>query len=72
MVTTFVELIFALFTQVGDWIVSTLSSLTELFWTQTGDSVQLTFLGALSLVALGISVILLLIRIIQNFLHFRG
>lgn len=72
MATTFIELIFALFTKVGDWIVATLGSLTELFWTQSGDGVQLTFLGALSLVALGISVIFLMIRVIQNFLHFRG
>lgn len=70
MSTSLLTAIFAVFTAVGDWIMEALQDLTGLFWNATDNS--LTFLGVLSLVALGISVIFLMIRVIQNFLHFRG
>ena len=66
------EAIFAVFTGVGDWIISALPSLTSIFWTTSGDGGQLTFLGVLAVAGLAFSVIFLIIGIIQRFLHFRG
>lgn len=64
-----VTAIFDVFTAVGDWIVDVLTQMIPVFYdSQTG----LTFLGTLAVVALGMSVIFLVIGIIQSFLHFRG
>lgn len=67
------EAIFAVFTDVGEWIISSLTSLMSIFWT-AGESGagQLTFLGVLAVAGLAFSVIFLIIGIIQRFLHFRG
>ena len=62
--------IFAVFSDVGEWIMTQLGLVSELFWNSTDSS--LTFLGVLALVSVGISVIFLMIRVVQNFLHFRG
>ena len=67
------EAIFGVFTQVGDWIISALTSLMTIFWTTGADGPgQLTFLGVLAVAGLAFSVIFLIIGIIQRFLHFRG
>lgn len=67
------EAIFAVFTDVGDWIISALTSLMSIFWTVGADGAgQLTFLGVLAIAGLAFSVIFLIIGIIQRFLHFRG
>lgn len=64
-----IESILQLFTELSEWLVTTIPSLMSLFYvTETG----LTFLGALAVAGLGISVVFLLIGVIQNFLHFRG
>lgn len=61
------------FSNVASWIVETVPSVTELFWTtSTGGTGSLTFLGVLAVAGLAISVAFLLIGLIQNFLHFRG
>ena len=67
------EAIFAVFTDVGEWIISSLTSLMSIFWTagESGTG-QLTFLGVLAVAGLAFSVIFLIIGIIQRFLHFRG
>ena len=70
MATSLLTAIFAVFTAVGDWIMTQLSELPSIFWNATDSS--LTFLGVLAVVSLGISIIFLMIRVIQNFLHFRG
>ena len=59
-----------LFEGVGDWIITMLQNLVILFW-DTGAK-ELTFFGVLAVIGLGISVIFLMLRFIQNFLHFRG
>ena len=67
------EAIFAVFTDVGDWIINALTSLMSIFWTAGADGGgQLTFLGVLAVAGLAFSVIFLIIGIIQRFLHFRG
>lgn len=70
MANSLLTAIFAVFTAVGDWIMTQLSDLPSIFWNTTDSS--LTFLGVLAVVSLGISIIFLMIRVIQNFLHFRG
>lgn len=62
------------FTSIGTWIVSSVESMTALFWTAgaSGETGSLTLLGVLAVAGLGISVILMIVGIIQNFLHFRG
>ena len=70
MTNALITAIFAVFGDVGAWIIEQLGLIPELFWNSTESS--LTFLGVLSLISLGISVIFLMIRVVQNFLHFRG
>lgn len=60
--------ILAVFTQIGDWIIEQLNAMQPLFWAEG----SLTFLGVLSVSALGVGFIFLLVGIIQRFLHFRG
>lgn len=64
-----VNSILELFTALSEWLVTTIPSIMSMFYVaETG----LTFLGALAVAGLGISVIFLLIGVIQNFLHFRS
>ena len=62
--------IFAVFTQVISWMRESLTDVVELFWDSTAS--ELTFFGILAITALGISIFFLLIRVVQNFLHFRS
>lgn len=68
MTGTVLEAIFAVFSAVGDWIVSAIEALIPMFY--AGGS--LTFLGVLAVAGLALSVVFLLLGIIQRFLHFRG
>lgn len=58
------------FTAIAGWITETIPSITEVFF--SSESGQLTFLGVLAVVALGVSIFFLLMGLVQNFLHFRG
>lgn len=58
----------AIFSGIGDWLVTTIPDLMTMFYAEG----SLTFLGALGVSGLAISVIFLCIGVIQNFLHFRG
>lgn len=60
--------ILAVFTQIGDWIIEQLTAMQPLFWAEG----SLTFLGVLSVAALGVGFIFMLVGIIQRFLHFGG
>lgn len=68
MTATVITAITAVFTAIGEWIVTALELLQGIFWTAEG----LTFLGVLAVCGLAFSVIFLIIGIIQRFLHFRG
>lgn len=61
--------ILAIFSAIGDWIVSAVPKFFVLFYTAEAG---LTFLGVLAVAGLAFSVVFLLIGIIQRFLHFRG
>lgn len=61
--------ILAVFTMVGEWIGTAVTSLMPIFYVaETG----LTFLGVLAVAGLAFSVCFLIIGIIQRFLHFAG
>lgn len=60
--------ILAVFSAVGEWIVSTVTSLLPMFYVEG----SLTFLGVLAVAGLAFSVAFLLIGLIQRFLHFGG
>lgn len=60
-----ISAIFAVFDAVMSWLVGAIAKAIPIFWVaETG----LTFMGSLALVALGISVVFLLIGIVQRFL----
>ena len=61
--------ILAVFTMIGTWLTTAVTSLMPMFYVAGSG---LTFLGVLAVVGLAFSVVFLLIGIIQNFLHFRG
>ncbi len=67
--TSIITAVTDVFTQLGDWIVKTLPSITNVFY---DSATGLTFLGTLAVCGLAISVFFLLMGLIQNFLHFRG
>lgn len=65
----------AVFTSIGDWLITSLQSFMNLFWTpaaESGGSGSLTVFGGLAIAGLGISVVMMLFKVIQNFLHLRG
>lgn len=74
MATDIVSAILSVFGDISEWIIATLMSLTDLFWQQTttGDGYQLTFFGVMAVVSVGIGLIFLLIRVIQNFIKLRS
>lgn len=67
---TFLDKLFSAFSDIGNWLRAQLDLIISLFW--NAEAVQLTFFGVLSLISLGFSVVLLLIKVILNFLHFRS
>ena len=67
--TSVLTSILAVFTAIGEWISTAVTSLIPMFYVaETG----LTFLGVLAVAGLAFSVVFLIIGLIQNFLHFRG
>lgn len=60
--------IFNIFGNIGNWITNAISNLTSMFWANG----SLTFIGVLAVGGLGISIVLILIRLISSFLAFRG
>lgn len=73
MTMAVIDAIFEVFSDIAQGENNPFHNITEIFWI-SGESGggSLTFLGILAVVGLGISVIFLMMRVIQNFLHFRG
>ena len=69
-ITSPIGSVFDVFGGVGSWIGSQLSSSTSLFWNASTGS--LTFLGVLSICAVGFALILLLVLVVSRFLRFGG
>lgn len=55
-------------TSIMTWVTTQLGAIQTVFYANE----QLTFLGTLAIVSVGIGVTFLLIRVIQNFLKLRG
>lgn len=60
--------IFSIFGNIGNWIANAINNVTAMFWTNG----SLTFIGVLAIGGLGISIVLLLIRLVSSLLAFRG
>lgn len=67
--TSILDAVFAVFTAIAEWFGDIIPTITAFFWDATNG---LTFMGTLTIIGLGISLIFLLIGLISNFLHFRG
>lgn len=67
--STILDVIFEVFTAVGEWIVGAVQALIPMFYSAESG---LTFMGVLAVAGLAFSVVFLILGIIQNFLHFRG
>ena len=65
---TLINGIFSVFSNIGSVLMVLINGLIVIFYANN----QLTFLGILALCGLGIAIILLILNIIQNFLHFKG
>ena len=65
--------IFEIFTAIAEWIVSAFTNVQSIFWTvgETGGG-ELTFMGVLMVISVGIALVFLIIGIIQRFLHLRS
>ena len=59
-------------TSIFTWIISSIQSLVPIFYTTTETGGELTFLGVLAIIALGVGIFFLIMGVIQNFLHLRG
>lgn len=56
-----------------DWIVEAITSVQGVFFiTGSGGEFELTFLGTLAVISVGIGIAFLVIGVIQNFLHLRS
>lgn len=60
--------ILAVFTAVGEWIVTAVTALIPMFY----SSGNLTFIGVLAVCGLAFSVVFLILGLIQRFMHFAG
>lgn len=60
----------AVFDAIGTWIVTAVNNLIPMFWEVTETGGQLTFMGTLAIIGLGVSICFLLLGIIQRFMKF--
>lgn len=66
----YVQSVTEVFDGLGVWLITGFNNVISLFW--VADTGTLTLLGILAVCGLAVSVFLLIMGIIQNFLHFRG
>lgn len=60
--------ILEIWTGILTWFSSSMTSITSLFYTESG----LTFLGCLCVVGVGISLVMLIINVVKDFLQLRA
>lgn len=65
--TNVLDAVLDVFNSIGTWIGTSVQSLIPMFYADN----QLTFIGVLAVAGLGISVILLIINMIKDFLRFN-
>lgn len=61
------DYVLEVFTSIGNWFSGAVNSLIPMFYDENG----LTFLGVLSVASLGVAIILMIVRVIGDFLGFR-
>lgn len=61
-----------IWTDVITWVVSSITALSGIFVTESSGVYSLTFMGEIAMISLGIGVVFLVLRFIENKLHFRG
>lgn len=61
-----------IWTEIITWLVSSITSLAGIFVTEASGTYSLTFMGEIAMISLGIGVVFLVLRFIENKLHFRG
>ena len=66
---TVIQAIVGAWADIMDGIVALFQPAEALFWSTEGG---LTFLGGLAVIGVAIGVVMMVVGIIQNFLHFRG
>lgn len=64
---TVLDKVLAVFDAIGDWFANAVENLIPMFYTNG----ELTFVGILAVAGLGISVIMLILNTIKDYLHFR-
>ena len=63
-----IEAITSVWSDIMEWIVTSLGSVQSVFYTESG----LTCLGTLSVISVAIGIAFLVIGVIQSFLRLRG
>lgn len=66
--SSIVSTVFNVFTDVSTWFVDALASVVNLFYSEG----NLTFLGVMALVGLGIGVTRMVIAMVTSFIQFKG
>lgn len=62
------DAVLAVFSGIATWFTEAVPSMIPMFWADN----NLTFLGVLSVASLGVAIILMIVRVVINFLQFRG
>lgn len=65
-------LISKIWTEIIAWVVASIETLAGIFVTESAGAYSLTFMGEIAMISLGIGVVFLVLRFIENKLHFRG
>lgn len=60
--------IFAVFTEVLNWFIESLESVTTIFYGAEG----LTFIGGITVISVAIAVVLMVVAMVRSLLRFRG
>lgn len=66
--TTIFSQIAAIWTAIMEWLAGTFGTIEALFWTGS----QLTFLGTMCVISIGIGVFFLVVGVITNFIKLRS
>lgn len=61
-----------IWTGIITWVVTSITTLAGIFVTESAGTYSLTFMGEIAMISLGIGVVFLVLRFIENKLHFRG
>lgn len=68
------EAILSIFTDIGTWFVTTLNTITGIFWTPgVGEAAgSLTVIGVLAVITFGIAIITMFVAMVRSFIKGRG